>query len=259
VTEGYFTADSVTWRLHSDTAMFVGGIRALLEQALHPKAMAGVAAHSNFREDSWGRLQRTGDYVGTLTFGSKAEADKLAARVRKVHEMLKVDEPELLLWVHMAMVDAFLDTAVRSGLKLSKDEQDKYVDEMVVFAELVGIETGLVPRSVEQMHNYFQEIMPKLSASDDAKRAALFIALPPLPPLLRFGTPIAPLWGGMTSLAAAALPKWARKLYGWPAVPGQDNAADLALKATRNALLFLPESLRQPQQFKFGKVKDQTA
>jgi uncharacterized protein (DUF2236 family) len=259
VTEGYYTADSVTWRVHSDTAMFVGGIRALLEQALHPKAMAGVAAHSNFREDAWGRLQRTGDYVGTLTFGSKEEADKLSARVRKVHEMLKVDEPELLLWVHMAMVDAFLDTAVRSGLKLSPTEQDKYVDEMVTFAELVGIESREVPRTVGQMENYFQEIMPKLSASDDAKRAALFIALPPLPPLLRFGTPIAPLWGGITSLAAAALPRWARKLYGWPTVPGQDNATDLALKATRSALLFLPESLRQPQNFKVEKVKDQTA
>lgn len=259
MTEGYYTADSVTWRVHSDTAMFVGGIRALLEQALHPKAMAGVAAHSNFREDAWGRLQRTGDYVGTLTFGSKEEADKLSARVRKVHEMLKVDEPELLLWVHMAMVDAFLDTAVRSGLKLSPTEQDKYVDEMVTFAELVGIDSREVPRTVGQMENYFQEIMPKLSASDDAKRAALFIALPPLPPLLRFGTPIAPLWGGITSLAAAALPRWARKLYGWPTVPGQDNATDLALKATRSALLFLPESLRQPQNFKVEKVKDQTA
>lgn len=259
MTEGYYTADSVTWRVHSDTAMFVGGIRALLEQALHPKAMAGVAAHSNFREDAWGRLQRTGDYVGTLTFGSKEEADKLSARVRKVHEMLKVDEHELLLWVHMAMVDAFLDTAVRSGLKLSPTEQDKYVDEMVTFAELVGIESREVPRTVGQMENYFQEIMPKLSASDDAKRAALFIALPPLPPLLRFGTPIAPLWGGITSLAAAALPRWARKLYGWPTVPGQDNATDLALKATRSALLFLPESLRQPQNFKVEKVKDQTA
>ena len=259
MTEGYYTADSVTWRVHSDTAMFVGGIRALLEQALHPKAMAGVAAHSNFREDAWGRLQRTGDYVGTLTFGSKEEADKLSARVRKVHEMLKVDEPELLLWVHMAMVDAFLDTAVRSGLKLSPTEQDKYVDEMVTFAELVGIESREVPRTVGQMENYFQEIMPKLSASDDAKRAALFVALPPLPPLLRFGTPIAPLWGGITSLAAAALPRWARKLYGWPTVPGQDNATDLALKATRSALLFLPESLRQPQNFKVEKVKDQTA
>lgn len=259
MTQGYFTADSVTWRIHSDTAMFVGGIRALLEQALHPKAMAGVAAHSNFREDAWGRLQRTGDYVGTLTFGSKTEADKLAARVRKVHEMLKVDEPELLLWVHMAMVDAFLDTAVRSGVKLSTSEQDKYVEEMVIFAELVGIETGLVPRTVGQMQNYFQEIMPKLSASDDAKRAALFIALPPLPPLLRFGTPIAPLWGGITSLAAAALPKWARKLYGWPSLPGQDSPTNLALRATRSALLFLPESLRQPQQFKVGKVKEETA
>lgn len=259
MTQGYFTADSVTWRIHSDTAMFVGGIRALLEQALHPKAMAGVAAHSNFREDAWGRLQRTGDYVGTLTFGSKTEADKLAARVRKVHELLKVDEPELLLWVHMAMVDAFLDTAVRSGVKLSTSEQDKYVEEMVIFAELVGIETGLVPRTVGQMQNYFQEIMPKLSASDDAKRAALFIALPPLPPLLRFGTPIAPLWGGITSLAAAALPKWARKLYGWPSLPGQDSPTDLALRATRSALLFLPESLRQPQQFKVGRVKEETA
>ncbi|MEY3714558.1 MAG: hypothetical protein RJB59_361 [Actinomycetota bacterium] len=259
MTQGYFTADSVTWRIHSDTAMFVGGIRALLEQALHPKAMAGVAAHSNFREDAWGRLQRTGDYVGTLTFGSKTEADKLAARVRKVHEMLKVDEPELLLWVHMAMVDAFLDTAVRSGVKLSTSEQDKYVEEMVIFAELVGIETGLVPRTVGQMQNYFQEIMPKLSASDDAKRAALFIALPPLPPLLRFGTPIAPLWGGITSLAAAALPKWARKLYGWPSLPGQDSPTNLALRATRSALLFLPESLRQPQQFKVGRVKEETA
>ena len=259
MTEGYYTADSVTWRVHSDTAMFVGGIRALLEQALHPKAMAGVAAHSNFREDAWGRLQRTGDYVGTLTFGSKAEADKLAARVRKVHEMLKVDEPELLLWVHMAMVDAFLDTAVRSGLKLSPTEQDEYVNEMVTFAELVGIESNIVPRTVGQMENYFREIMPQLSASDDAKRAALFIALPPLPPLLRFGTPIAPLWGGITSLAAAALPRWARKLYGWPTVPGQDNATDLALKATRSALLFLPESLRKPQNFKVEKVKDQTA
>jgi uncharacterized protein (DUF2236 family) len=250
VTERYFSAESVTWRVHSDTAMFVGGIRALLEQALHPRAMAGVAAHSNFREDAWGRLQRTGDYVGTLTFGSKKDADALAARVRKVHSMLNLDEPELLLWVHMAMVDSFLDTALRSGLKLTTDEQDQYVAEMLTFAQLVGIPEQLVPRSVGQLENYFTDMMPKLTASDDAKRAALFIALPPLPPLLRFGTPIAPLWSGITSLAAAALPRWARKLYGWPNLPGQEIATDLALKATRNALLLLPESFRQPPQLK---------
>jgi len=138
---GFFAPDSVTWRVHSDPSMVVGGIRALLEQALHPEAMSGVAAHSNFREDAWGRLQRTGDYVGTLTFGTQEEAEKLAARVRKVHAMLKLDDQKLLLWVHMAMVDAFLDTAIRSGLQLSEAEQDRYIDEMITFALLLELKS----------------------------------------------------------------------------------------------------------------------
>ena len=118
---GFFAPDSITWKIHSDPSMVVGGIRALLEQALHPEAMAGVAAHSNFREDAWGRLQRTGDYVGTLTFGTKDEAEKLAARVRKVHEMLKLDDQKLLLWVHMAMVDSFLEDRKSTRLNSSHE------------------------------------------------------------------------------------------------------------------------------------------
>lgn len=253
--DGFYAPDSVTWRIHSDPSMFVGGIRALLEQALHPEAMAGVAAHSNFREDAWGRLQRTGDYVGTLTFGSREEAEKLAARVRKVHSMLNLDDQKLLLWVHMAMVDAFLDTAVRSGLALTEAEQDLYIDEMLTFALLVGIEESRVPRNRAELNRYFREMSPELEASDDAKRAALFIALPPLPPLLRFGTPIAPLWGGITSLASAALPRWARSLYGWPTFPGHEVATDIALKSTRSALSFLPQSFRETPQMKTARER----
>ena len=253
---GFFRPDSVTWRVHSDPSMVVGGIRALLEQALHPEAMSGVAAHSNFREDAWGRLQRTGDYVGTLTFGTQEEAEKLAARVRKVHAMLKLDDQKLLLWVHMAMVDAFLDTAIRSGLQLSEAEQDRYIDEMITFALLVGIEESRVPRSRSELSEYFREISGELSASDDAKRAALFIAIPPLPPLLRFGTPIAPLWGGIASLAAASLPRWARSLYGWPTLPGHESATDLALKSTRSALKLLPQSFRESPQMKAARERN---
>ena len=253
---GFFRPDSVTWRVHSDPSMVVGGIRALLEQALHPEAMSGVAAHSNFREDAWGRLQRTGDYVGTLTFGTQEEAEKLAARVRKVHAMLKLDDQKLLLWVHMAMVDAFLDTAIRSGLQLSEAEQDRYIDEMITFALLVGIEESRVPRSRREVSEYFREISGELSASDDAKRAALFIAIPPLPPLLRFGTPIAPLWGGIASLAAASLPRWARSLYGWPTLPGHESATDLALKSTRSALKLLPQSFRESPQMKAARERN---
>ena len=253
---GFFRPDSVTWRVHSDPSMVVGGIRALLEQALHPEAMSGVAAHSNFREDAWGRLQRTGDYVGTLTFGTQEEAEKLAARVRKVHAMLKLDDQKLLLWVHMAMVDAFLDTAIRSGLQLSEAEQDRYIEEMITFALLVGIKELRVPRSRSELSEYFREISGELSASDDAKRAALFIAIPPLPPLLRFGTPIAPLWGGIASLAAASLPRWARSLYGWPTLPGHESATDLALKSTRSALKLLPQSFRESPQMKAARERN---
>ncbi len=252
---GYFTPDSITWKIHSDSSMLVGGIRALLEQALHPGAMSGVAAHSNFREDAWGRLQRTGDYVGTLTFGTKEEADQLASRVRKIHSKLKLDDPHLLLWVHMAMVDAFLDTAIRSGLKLSPSEQDQYLSEMVTFAELVGISKNNTPKNVSELNEYFRQIQPELSASDDAKRAALFIALPPLPPILRFGTPIAPLWGGVTSLAAASLPNWARKLYGWPSPPGFSTATDFGLKATRSALEKLPRWFRETPQMRSARLR----
>jgi uncharacterized protein (DUF2236 family) len=252
---GFFAPDSVTWRIHSDPSMLIGGIRALLEQALHPGAMSGVAAHSNFREDAWGRLQRTGDYVGTLTFSTKEDAEKLAARVRMIHSKLKLDDPHLLLWVHMAMVDAFLDTAIRSGLKLSSEEIDQYLLEMVKFAELVGIDPAVTPKNKSELDKYFVNIQPELAASDDAKRAALFIALPPLPPLLRFGTPIAPLWGGITSLAAASLPKWARRLYGWPSLPGQQVPTDLALKTTRAALSTLPSWFRESPQLREAKTR----
>jgi uncharacterized protein (DUF2236 family) len=239
--------------------MVVGGVRALLEQALHPGAMAGVAAHSNFREDAWGRLQRTGDYVGTLTFGTKEEADALTARVRMIHSKLGLDDPHLLLWVHMAMVDAFLDTALRSGMNLTESEQDQYINEMVTFAELVGIKRADVPKNREELRAYFAKVLPELKATDDAKRAALFIALPPLPPLLRFGTPIAPLWGGIAALAASSLPRWARKLYGWPTPPGYSQGTDLALITTRRALSTLPRWFRESPQLRAAQQRIKSA
>ena len=146
---GFFAPSSITWKIHSDPAMLIGGIRALFQQALHPQAMAGVAEHSNFREDAWGRLQRTGDYVSTLTFGTPAQANELTARVRKIHSHLGLDDPKLLLWVHMAMVDSFLDVAVRSGLTLTNAERDQYVAEMVLFAQAVGIDESIVSQALK--------------------------------------------------------------------------------------------------------------
>ena len=240
-----FSPDSVTWRVHSDPAMAVGGVRALLEQALHPGAMDGVAKNSNFREDAWGRLQRTGDYVATITFAPKEEAEALSARVRNVHTKLGLDDPHLLLWVHMAMIDSFLDVSLRSGLKLSAHEQDQYVAEMVEFAHQVGITRSDVPDSVAAMKKYFDDIKSELVASDEAKRAALFLTIPPMPKVVRFATPAAPAWASVVALATASLPSWARKLYNIPSLPGQDRVTDIALRTMRAGLMVVPQQFRE--------------
>jgi uncharacterized protein (DUF2236 family) len=247
---GLFSPESMTWKIHSDPAMAVGGIRALLQQALHPIAMDGVAQNSNFREDAWGRLQRTGDYVSTITFGERSQAQGLAARVRKIHTSLGLDDPHLLLWVHMSMVDSFLDIARRSGMAISDLEADQYVSEMVLFAELVGVPTADVPANLAEMQSYFQSIAPELSASDDAKRAALFLTIPPMPNAVRFATPAAPAWASLALLAASSLPQWARRLYGTPQIPGQNLITDISLKAVRSTFGVIPEVLLAPPVYK---------
>src|SRR5690349_15331759 len=110
---------SVTWQLHGDPAMWVAGIRSLYLQALHPRAVAAVVQNSAFQTDPLGRLVRTADFVGVSTYGTRDEVERAAARVRRVHRSLRardpdsgqpfrIDEPDLLLWVHCAEVASFL-------------------------------------------------------------------------------------------------------------------------------------------------------
>ena len=169
---GYFAPDSIVAKLHSDPALIVGGIRALMEQALHPGAMAGVAKYSDFRDDAWGRLRRTGEYVSLVTYGPVSEVDRAAERVRMIHHRLGLDSQEELLWVHTSMVDAFIDIARRSGMRLSTSDIDDYLSQMVLFAQLVGINRESVPDSLERLESYMQEMQPKLMASEEAKRTA---------------------------------------------------------------------------------------
>lgn len=241
---GYFAPDSIVARLHSDPALIVGGIRALMEQALHPVAMAGVAKYSDFRDDAWGRLRRTGEYVALVTYGPRAEVDAAAERVRTIHQRLGLDTQEELLWVHTSMVDSFIDVARRSGMSLSDGDIDDYLEQMVRFAELVGIESSSVPASYHALHSYMEEIQPKLAITAEAKRTSLFLTFPPMSPLLRFATPATALWASVASLAAAALPRWAREMYGWPSIPGHDRLTDRALIAFRDNALRLPEVMR---------------
>ena len=264
--DGYFGPQSVTWRLHANPMQWVGGVRALFLLALHPLAMAGVAQHSTYREDPLGRLQRTGDYLGAVTFGTRAQADRAAARVRGVHRRVRgvepesgtpywAPDPELLLWVHCGEIDSFLTIGRRAGVRVPAADADRYVAEQVTAAELVGIPRELVPASVAELTDYFERTRPELRVTAAARETAKFLLLPPMPALVQLATPARVVWTSAAGLAFATLPRWARRLYGLPGLPTTDLGASVTLRSLRLASSVLPTTLREPPAYRAAKQR----
>jgi uncharacterized protein (DUF2236 family) len=212
----WFPDDSAIRVVHADASMFVGGLRALLLQSLHPLAMAGVAQHSDFRHDPWGRLQRTAEFLAATTYGPAAQAERAVAIVRSVHERVhgvapdgrvySANDPHLLRWVHVCEVDSFLNAYRRYGAAPLTDEMaDQYVRDSGVVASALGVNDP--PQTVAELRAELIDFRPELAGTRQARQAARFLLLePPLPFAAR-----APY----TVLAAAAvslLPVYAR----WP-------------------------------------------
>ena len=243
--EGLFGPGSVTWRVMSSRIMWVAIVRALYLQALHPRVIRGTlqnAATITEPVDAWARLRRTRTFIEARTFGTTAEAERAGRRVRKIHESLtgtdpdgsryRVDEPELLLWVHCGEVASCADIARRSGLPFSAADLDAFVDEQRASAELIGVDRAAAPASMAELDAYYETMRPKLYACEEAKQALRLTIHPPVPDgnrVLKLGLP------PVSVLAFAALPRWARHMYGRPAGPMSGMAATAGLRATRLA------------------------
>ncbi|MFB7513443.1 oxygenase MpaB family protein [Streptomyces sp. NPDC056144] len=237
---GLFGPESVTWQLHSDPVMWIAGVRALWLQALHPVAVRGIMINSTFREDPWGRLLRTASFVGTLSYGTAEAAEAAGARVRRIHRLLGVDDPELLLWVHCAEVDSYLSVARRSGVPMTDAQADRYVDEHRVSARLVGLDPEGAPASVAELASYFEEIRPRLAGGADARTVEDFLRRPPVKPVLVPAREV--IWRRVAALAYDTLPPYAHALYG-TAAPDEDTVTH-RLVATANLLRCVPARLR---------------
>lgn len=250
---GYFGPDSLTWQVLADPAAGVGGVRALFLQALHPRAMAAVHEHSDFRESFWPRLQRTAEYVTTVGFGTRQQVDSAAARVRTMHETVhgvdpvtgqpySAGDPELLRWVHVTEVASILDAVQRGGMGLDGTQADSYLAEQVRAAELIGVPD--VPATRAELADYFRAVRPVLRSSPIARTAALRLAVPPMPLWVQLVTPARPVWTTIAALAFALQPGWARRLYGLPGLPTTDLTATVTLRTLRSAAVQLPQHWR---------------
>lgn len=252
---GYFGPGSITWRIHSEPVAMVGGLRALLLQALHPEAMALLYAKSRFQDDPWPRLQRTVGYVATVSFAPQARVDAAAERVREVHRELGIDDPELLAWVHACLVDSFLASARAAGLRLPPDDIDAYVLEQVLAAQLVGVPDALTPKTSSELADYFADVRKHLAATPEAREAARYVLAPPLPVPRRFALPARLGWTSVATLAVGLLPGWARRMYRLPSLPGTRLATAGGLRTLRGAVRALPEQYREGPLYRDAKAR----
>ncbi|MDA3626523.1 oxygenase MpaB family protein [Saccharopolyspora sp. WRP15-2] len=248
--EGLFGPRTVTWHLHADPAMWIAGVCSLYLQALHPRAVAAVVQNSRFQDDPLGRLMRTGNFVGTTVYGTTAEAEKAAERVRAVHRKLRgtdrqtgaeirLDEPELLLWVHCAEVSSFAGVVRRAGFPLTAAQLDRYFDEQRRSAALVGLDPAAVPGSSREMAAYFARMRPQLRRTEDSDLIYRFLHRPFAPWWL---LPVNLGYLPLGHLAYSVLPDWARRIHGRPAY--SPPAIALGLRSFRAAMLAVPDELR---------------
>jgi len=216
------------FRVHSDASMFIGGMRALLLQSLHPLAMAGVAQHSDYRNDPWGRLQRTADFLATTTFGPADLAEQTINRIKAVHKTVvgtasdgraySASDPHLLRWVHVAEVDSFLSAHQTYGAHpLTNEEADQYVADMAVIAHKLGVTAP--PTSVRGLRDQLAMFRPELKSTTESRDVSRYLLLePPLDVAARIPYSL------IAAAAVAILPAWARADLRLPYLPITERA-----------------------------------
>jgi uncharacterized protein (DUF2236 family) len=221
--DGFFGPASVAWRFSGDLSALVAGLRALMIQALHPLAMAGVDQHSDWRADPVGRLAATSAYLANITFGERAVAQRAASRVRRIHERVTGVDPEtgqpyaasdpaLLLWVHAALVDSNIAAREMFGTPLPPGDADRYIEEMVVAAQLVGVPVELVPDSQAALSKYLTWMQPQLLCTAAARESMAYLLDPP-----GLDPEVAEIWQDIREATLISLPGWAREEYGYTA------------------------------------------
>lgn len=226
--DAYFDDSSMLRRVHREMAVAFSGPRALLMQATHPVAFEGFFAQTGALDDPYRRLRRTAQVLDTITFGSRADADRATERVRSIHSRVRgelqrpagrfaagtpyaADDPELLLWVLATLVDSALVVYERYVGSLSVAERDAYWQDYRVVGRLFGLREAEMPAGIRDFDAYMRGMLegPDLYVTSAARELALKIVLQPPVPLIR--RPVLELVNFVT---VGLLPAQLRRQYG---------------------------------------------
>jgi uncharacterized protein (DUF2236 family) len=254
---GLFGPDSVTWRVNREGVLLLGGGAAIILQVAHPLVGAGVAEHSNYREDPWGRLYRTLDLTTSIVFGSTETALEASARLRSVHARVhgltkedggrfpkgtkySANDPELGMWVHATLVDTSLQVYGAYVGTLSQKEKLRYYEEQKLLGEMFGVPLEAQPPTLAEFYDYYgrmvEEELAVTAALEDVVDAT---TNPDLPLIAR------PLLEPLNLATVSLLPQKLREDLGLDWGPGRRRLVDASRAVIRRALPILPRLLRE--------------
>jgi uncharacterized protein (DUF2236 family) len=262
LTRGYFTDASMLRRVNRERTLALAGPRALLMQAAHPLAVAGLLAHSTALDEPYDRLARTAEVLTTIGFGARRDADRVTARVRAAHRRVRgrlpqavgpyaagtpyrADDPALLMWVLFTLVDSATLVYRKYVGSLSRDEEAALWDDYRVVGRLFGLADDEMPATLGELDDYRREMLEgdHLFVSGWAReRARAIVLAPPVPWLAR------PVLETVNFITIALLPDRIREQYGFsslpPTVVRKALVAGGAAYGKRALVPFLPARLR---------------
>ncbi len=260
--DGYFTDRSMLRIVHRERAIALSGPRALLMQAAHPLAVSGLLAHTTALDEPYDRLARTARVMGTIGFGTRADADRITRGVRGMHRKVsgrlsrpagpfpkgtayRADDPELLLWVLFTLVDSGLVVYRNYVGRLTREQEAAYWDDYRVVGRLFGLRKSDMPRTLADLDDYRRGMLEgdRLHVTPWARERARSIVLePPVPMFAQ------PLVETVNFITIALLPDRIRSEYGFSALPPAFVRKAMvragAEYVKRGVVPFLPDRLR---------------
>lgn len=222
---GFFMPDDAPWIVHADFATLVGGVRALLMQALHPGSLTGVAQHSRYEQDPLGRLSGTIRWLTVTTFGSVTAVAQEANRVNRMHTRVtgvyetssgeqvayKAADPDLLLWVHVAFMDSFLRSHQNYSRTPIPGGADSYVKLWSKSVAPLGLDAA--PMSEAELLQTLENFESDITVTQTTQEVIRWIKNAPLPALAR------PIYALLFHSALASLPKSYQERIGLRSYP----------------------------------------
>ena len=250
---GLFGPGSVSWRIDRELMVLAGGSCALLLQAAHPSVAAGVAQHSTYATDPFGRLMRTLDSSFSVVFGSRSEADATLRRVNAIHAAVRgrrddgatysALDPEALLWVHATLIDTAVRVFDRFVAPLTVDDRQRYHEESARVGIALGIPSDTMPATFVELREWMDGMIGsgRVRVTPDARKIARTVLYPTrIPPRLA--------WDAAHLVSMATLHPQIRRQYGIGWSRARERGMRRLAALSRRALPRLPSPLRHAPQ-----------